>query len=381
MTKRILFYLNSFLTIMIFVVLIYIPFTIGFIEEDIEISNIEKRTLSKFPSAPKNSNDIKQYPEQFDAYYADHFGLRDWLLGVYKSFKYSLGDSPSEDVTIGKDGWLFLGSVKKAYTRYSDPMGDVRNANLYSIQDLAAVANYLTHLKSWLNKQGIEYLLIIAPNKHTIYFEYLPDYIQKINPHSATDQLVDYLQQHTNISVIDLRNTLTQEKDKHILYYKTGTHWNNYAANIAQYEIIREIEKLFPQQIQAEKFQLKNATNKGGDLASYMGFHTFSESSPQPVFEQHCTPQKQPAEARETETHTFICNDKTLNAVIFRDSFFSALQPFFARKFKHSTYLWEKSNFPALVKYIQQENPDIVIEEWVERDLPYVPRPFDSPRQ
>lgn len=73
------------------------------------------------------------------------------------------------------------------------------------------------------------------------------------------------------------------------------------------------------------------------------------------------------------ETHTMVCNTQELNAVIFRDSFFVALKPYFSRQFYRSTYIWEKINSKSLIKYIEQEAPDIVIEEVVERSLPYTP--------
>jgi hypothetical protein len=68
-----------------------------------------------------------------------------------------------------------------------------------------------------------------------------------------------------------------------------------------------------------------------------------------------------------------VCDTQKLNAVIFRDSFFSALQPYFSRYFNRSTYIWEAMNYTSLVKYVEQEQPDIVIDEMIERGYPYVP--------
>jgi len=43
------------------------------------------------------------------------------------------------------------------------------------------------------------------------------------------------------------------------------------------------------------------------------------------------------------------------------------------RRFRYSTYIWEKLSFKKLKKYITKRKPNIVIEEWVERSFPYVP--------
>jgi hypothetical protein len=368
--KKSILFIISF----IFCLAIFIPFYIGIFEIDKEISKVEKRKLSQIPKMPKTITEVKIFPKLFDTYYSDHFGLRDWFTKYYKVVKYSLGDSPSEDVTIGKNGWLFLGSMKKGYNKFRDPIGDFRNVNLYSQKALKEFAKYMTGLKSWLNDRGIEYIFVIAPNKHTVYFDELPDYISKVNEYSATDQLIGYLKQYTDVPVIDLRSKLINEKDKYQLYYKTDTHWNHYAANIAQYEIMLEIEKLFPKQIQPEMIDLKDGVRDGGDLANFMGVHIFKELNPQPIFEQTCTPKKYVHDKKGHPKYTMICEDQKLNAIIFRDSFFSALQPYFSRKFKRSTYIWEKLNYSSLIKYIKLEKPNIIIEEWVERSLPYVPK-------
>jgi alginate O-acetyltransferase complex protein AlgJ len=309
----------------------------------------------------------------FDKYYSDHFGLRELFNEYYKLIKFKLGDSPSNDVTIGKDGWLFLGSIKKGYKKYGDPMGDARNVNLYSESDLKKFGTYMVALQKWLKDKGIEYVLVIAPNKHTIYFDKLPDYISKVNPYSSTDQLVDYLKSHTNVPVVDLRKVLIEKKNENQLYYKTDTHWNHYGANIAQYEIMLQIEKLFPGLISPEMVLLKQEVGGGGDLSSFMGVTDFTELQSQPIFHNTCNPVKYPKDAKPTDVHSFFCDDQKLSAVIFRDSFFSALQPYFSRKFKRSTYISKMIDYSLLEKYVSSENPDIVIEEWVERKLPYVP--------
>lgn len=365
--------LNSYFISLLFCLIIYIPFFIGVFKVDKEISQIEKRTLSKPPELPVNIKDIEKFPTLFNRYYSDHFGLRDILTHYYKVFKYSIGDSPSEHVTIGKNGWLFLGSIKNGYTSYSDPIGDARNVNLYSQQELKKFALYINRISDWLAEKGIKYIFVIAPNKHTIYFDQLPDYISKVNERSAQDQLIDYLKKHSPVTFIDLREPLINAKQKHQLYYKTDTHWNAYGANIAQYEIMLEIEKMFPGKIQPKLQNFEDSILSRGDLANYIGIDSFAPD-PQPIFTNTCQIRQQPLNIIGKMSHTLICDTQKLNAIIFGDSFFGALQPHFSRKFNRSTYIWGKLNYSALVKYIALEKPDIIIEEWLERELPYVPK-------
>jgi len=60
-------------------------------------------------------------------------------------------------------------------------------------------------------------------------------------------------------------------------------------------------------------------------------------------------------------------SDATLpRAVIFRDSFASALIPFLSEHFSRTVYLWQNNFDPDIVT---QEHPDVVIQEWVGRHL------------
>ena len=70
---------------------------------------------------------------------------------------------------------------------------------------------------------------------------------------------------------------------------------------------------------------------------------------------------------------TNVNHTQQLNAVILRDSFFVALEPYFNRKFKSSTQITAQSSQAVLMGVIRERKPDIIIEELSERILPYVP--------
>ena len=58
-----------------------------------------------------------------------------------------------------------------------------------------------------------------------------------------------------------------------------------------------------------------------------------------------------------------------MNAIIFRDSF--GIKPYISRQFNRSTYIWGRVDYSLLTEFIEKEKPDIVIEEVIERALPY----------
>ena len=375
MKKCTLYKLEKIIIIFIFLLSIYLPFIGSFFQKDETRSSVENRNFAKLPSFPQSLTSIGHYPERFNAYYSDNFGFRDILTQAYfKITDKHVSKTPFDDVTFGKNDWLFLGSIKPGYDRYDDPIGDAINRNLFTQKELVNFAQSIMKINSWLKDRGIEYLYIIAPNKHTIYFEYLPEYISKIGLESSTDQLVNYLLEHTDVNVLDLRQPLIEEKKKHQVYFKTDTHWNHYGANVAQYEILKKISNFFPNHISPSLLRENqfNITHmNGGDLAGLAKLQNIVEVSPQPIFEGGCIPKNEnPAHVGE-KTHTIVCETKTLNALIFRDSFFWALKPYISREFKRSTYIWGRLDYLLLTEYINKENPDIVIEEVVERSLPY----------
>lgn len=356
---------------------IFTPLITAIIQDDLKASSLEKRNLATLPDWPTKIEEWENLPSQFTQYYSDHFGLRELFNKVYFKLLRKLGSSSSlDDVTIGKDGWMFLGSIKKGYNNYDDPIGDAIHTNLYSLSELEKFAESISSTHTWLKSRGIKYLYVIAPNKHTIYFENLPEYLSKINPKSATDQLVEYLAEHTEVDVLDLREPLIEAKAQKQLYYKSDTHWNYYGANIAQFEIMKRLQKSFPNQINPELLpysQFENAQPRKGDLAIMAKQEEFADVGSVPKFVGECA-QLQMNHYLSTDPLSVSCDEKSLSVLIFRDSFFEHLKPYIARQFKRSIYLFEKLNETSLKKYVTKENPDVVIDEVVERVLPYIPQ-------
>ena len=376
MRKRKIYKADKIILILVFGLAIYIPFLVGVIQQDKASSGVEKRNLAILPAFPQSIEELKKYPTEFNLYYSDHFGLRERLTRRYFKLLSSLGSQSSvEHVTTGKDDWLFLGSIKPGYTGYGDPMGDAINVNLFSQIELEQFASSITAIKNWLNDRGIEYIYVIAPNKHTIYFDKLPDHISKQNDFSATDQLVNYLRTNTDVSVIDLRSALLEEKNNQQVYHKSDTHWNHYGANVAQFKIMDKINEIFPGKISPvfltpEQFKISEKTN--GDLAKLTHMEEFKEDAPYPIFKDSCTPIQEKT-SKESNSYITSCDDKELNTVVFGDSFFLTLKPYFSRNFNRFVYVPEKINHKSLSNFIEKNKPDIVIDEIVERELPYIP--------
>src|SRR6185436_2076785 len=61
----------------------------------------------KLAGPPDWNAPLKQIPRQIDAWFDDHFGLRNSLVSLHGAVGYALGASSSKDVVVGRKGWLF----------------------------------------------------------------------------------------------------------------------------------------------------------------------------------------------------------------------------------------------------------------------------------
>jgi hypothetical protein len=362
-------YLNHLLTLVIFSGVIYTPLITAIIMTDLEQSEIEQRALTKRPHW-KRRIDLNSYCREFDKYYADHFGFREKLVYWHNYAKYWLGDSAVKSVIIGKKGWLFYAS-----TTDGDPIGDYRGLTALSQDKLATFIKRLEFKSDLMKKLGIEYIFVIAPNKETIYGEFLPDYLTKIGKITIYDQLVEQVNK-SKVTLIDLRPALFKNKPNQQLYYQSDTHWNYFGANIAQYEIAKVIADKFPGKIMPQMTEQFNAEPMIGDLAKMLGLKKFF---PEKILFPRLTDcfgniNLQPQAGHENSS---VCHKSKLKVLFFGDSFGKGILPYFSKYFEQVNYVGIHPQLSDINKYIESTKPDLIIEERAERYLQYI-SPIDE---
>ncbi|MFZ3044430.1 MAG: hypothetical protein WA151_00830 [Desulfatirhabdiaceae bacterium] len=359
---------NLFL-VLIFAGACYLPLVKTIVSPTAAISETEKRKLADVPDLEPNTESIKSFSDRFETYFKDHFGFRDQFvfLNSYVSVKW-LGVSPLSSVILGKDGWLFW---NKNYLSY-----DFRGAKPMTPVELEQWKNSFEDKQEWMASQGIAYIAGIAPEKQTIYPEFLPDHLQKHKGVSRLTQLENYLQQNSSIRLINWTTPLIAEKKKHQIYYKTDTHWN-FRGGLAAYQAMMPyISVLFPGMMAkpGSFFQERIIVDhEGGDMAVSMGLQkVFREDQPivQPRF--LCGKRWEydlPLAVR--GSYAMGCRTEQLKAVVFRDSYFNFILPFLSEHFGEIIYIWDQYNHELASQLIKKIKPDMVIEEILERFLVY----------
>jgi len=239
---------------------------------------------------------------------------------------------------------------------------------------------------------GNKIFFVVAPDKQTVYREFMPDKYSRLHDPSPAQQLVDYLATHSNINVLPLLDPLVKAKESggERLYFRHDTHWNTMGAYVGYQEIIERLHEWFPDLKPKERseFQVVMNYNKG-DLARMIGMPDYSAGNeptliPLVAIKTSSTPLKVegadlPARWNFTTQAPDISN-KT-KAVMIHDSYTWLLSPFLSADLSRITYLFrfedDEKFEKILAKVVQAEKPDVFIEERVERYL-LVPPPDEK---
>jgi hypothetical protein len=136
--------------------------------------------------------------------------------------------------------------------------------------------------RDWLAAHGIPYIFVIPPNKQTIYPEHMPENFLQARGRTRLDQLMAFMQAHSDVTILDLRQPLIEAKSQDPLYYLTDTHWNSLGALIGYGEIMRAVGQALGRDVGSvrtlEDYTVARQRRQGGDLAAMLGLSDqFSE--------------------------------------------------------------------------------------------------------
>jgi len=279
------------------------------------------------------------------------------LIGLGNSLKIKyLGVHQINDVVIGQQGWL--------YVDQNNSMKDFMGLAPYSDEALLNFRNVLEYRKNLLARAGVPMLLVVAPNKETIYPEYLPKAIKRVNNQTRLDQFVSYFNTNTDIPILDLRETLRRARTEYPVYYMTDSHWNTLGAFIASSAIMSEFKTRFPNlplhTLSDYKITI-NTIPSGSDLPALLFMKGMFQE--QNVVLEPINPKISPFR-------------RIPYAVVYHDSFYQDIEPWLTPYFGKVNDFWVTQGDPSFDgAFITREQPTIVIYLMVER---FVDKFFNS---
>ncbi|MEN8200524.1 MAG: hypothetical protein ABFR63_10685 [Thermodesulfobacteriota bacterium] len=366
--------------ISIFLLAVTTPLLGWLLGKDLFYSEAEKRELISFPEIGQYQS-ITGFSRAFDDYYQDHFGMREWFIHRYqREVDKRFGATGFADVVEGGDGWFFYAG--------DGLLEDLRGELHFSDKQRQLFWNRMEEREEWLGARGVAYIFLVAPDKQSIYPEYLPLSLRQTMGESRLDQLLAAKPQGKSQTLLDIRSRLQREKGEHVLYDRSDTHWNLRGSSYAYRAIVERTQTLFPAFISRPDFHFAPRLSylPGGDLAQMIGrSKEIAEGRPvlmttafsgveKPLPEEIADLVTLPAlQAQYSENQR-----GQLRVLVLHDSFFNQLRPFVSETYASVLYLWKYADRKTLGFFTEKRmtdlieiyEPDLVIEETVERRLP-----------
>jgi alginate O-acetyltransferase complex protein AlgJ len=299
------------------------------------------------------------------------------LIRLFETFRLRAGDHVFNIGVVGHGGWLFLMDQQSA-TEYQ------RSAPL-NRKTLASLQIDLDQLNSELSSQGKTLLVVICPDKSTIYPQFVPGEIQPFDQPTRLDQFTSYMRSHGQARVLDLRPALTAGAASDDVYYKTDTHWNDLGAYYGYLEILRALSSDYPalsaRLALAATYVPTQRIQETTDLPRIMGLYPFQETGASRAVDV-----LEPIQTIPVKTENGLVVRLSTNPnldlpklLILHDSFYDSLAQYIEPSFSQVTAVPYGSGAEALFsEWIKAEAPDVVIIERAERTLELLPRYLEN---
>jgi hypothetical protein len=329
---------------------------------------VEKRSRNIFPDL-RTAHPMQQLRNilALRGYFNDRFGLRAPLIELnarlrVETFRVRVADR----VVIGEAPWLFLknGAENNPVTMPAHPFSD---------SELKAWQGLFEQRRDRLHEQGIPYLVLIAPNKASVYAEYLPDIFRGVDQGGRFRQLKQWMAIHSDVPIIDLHAVMEAHKDKARLYYPADTHWNARGAFWTSRRLHRAmgIADSLPG---LDTYIVQVEEKRADDLVNLLGLPGSRASQKFNLVpaggvnwvQSACTWDTRKYAVAQHKPFATEVPGKTLRVLVYRDSFATGLQPFISEFAGRAVFVWSYVHDPAIA---EAEQPDWVIDAFIERRL------------
>lgn len=315
-----------------------------------------------------------------------NFGLRKVLLRweCFLDVVLLQSSTPFDPVLAGNDDWLYLSQENPKL----NVIQDYRVVHPLCPEQLDTWRTVFQRRNAWLAQRGIRYLVVVAPNKASIYPEHIPSRFNTVRRRSKTDQMIDALRAG-GLDVLDLRPALIEAKTRRLCYYRTDSHWNPFGAFYGYRAIAEHLRPAFPQikTLDEDMFDIHEEPGLLGGLSYMIALGDYYNEN-NLIFTPKSPRLAMAVEGQQEMPNHFqplavfeIPDPGKPRAIIIRDSFAHEMIPFLSEHFSRAVYSWPFPTDAVKVRpfgkdLIEREKPDIVIDEFVERYFTQPPPPL-----
>ena len=195
--------------------------------------------------------------------FSDHLAFRRSVNYAVLHANLLLGESPHPLVVPGTDGWLFYVTGTEDFRTgvivEPDSLRDLYEAQQATADTLAAA--------------GVDYRVLIVPDKSTVYFQYLPLNRRLGEEMTMMDQMVKAPGAKYSFRFTDVRGALIYASQEGLQqYYRTDANWNSNGAWSAYQVLIDSLLKDHPSIRRLTREDLEQSIETySGDLADMIG--------------------------------------------------------------------------------------------------------------
>lgn len=352
-------------------------------------STTENRTLAESPQIFNEEGSFNLgILEDIGSYFEDHFAYRNSLVDADAHLYATLfGESATDQVVLGKDGWLFYAGSIKNY----------QNADAYTERQANNIAHNLALLQAYCSAQGSQFIFTVAPNKATLYSEFMSD-LYPMRANNSMDKLAGYLEKY-GVNYLNLFEKLEADKasSEDPLYFSGDSHWNDKTAagvadTLAQMAGVTTLgltdadftatdnyagdlaKMLYPLSAGSETNYyvtgINDASGQGGQFRSGSAWsYIEGESTEDSTIVTSSVAGLADSAASDLASSADVGTNAANTLVMYRDSFANNLVPFMATQYSSAT-------FSKLVPYnalvVAENHPSVVVVERAERHVDYL---------
>jgi hypothetical protein len=297
--------------------------------------------------------------------FQDHLYKKDLLIENANLLRMKIGDKVFPNVLLGKDGWMhYTGDGELNYFQ-----------NIAKMENEDDLVEKLKNLNQYLKAQGITLLIVIAPDKSTIYPDKLPEQIKPLYTQSWLDSLILYSEDNNMPVIVDLRPALITARQDQDVFYKTDTHWNGYGAFAAYKMIINVLKSSHPElkPYEISDLNLKLVIKPDiHDTPKMLGIGTIEEPTLFLAPKKPFVKTLHPTEYYGYNQFSSIQHSEMPTLLAFHDSQGAHyLNDYLSMNFRESYFI----HYLSMPQYLTEDSielfkPNIIIIEMVERALP-----------
>lgn len=311
----------------------------------------ENKVLSEFPKLSEKGKLNVDFLSDLGEYFIEHFAFRPQMVSANAVIYGKLfGTSVTDQVLIGKNNWMY----------YTETLNDYTGQHLMTERALKNVVHNLTLMQEYAESRGSEFLLVIAPNKNSLYDENMPYYYRKRTGKNNYERLAPFLDS-AGIHYTDLF-TAFRESDE-VLYLERDSHWANKGAVLA-YNQIMENTDLDYETYEHIPYEVRK--DHMGDLTEML-YPKNSEPDENEYYQKEWL-HSYNNEVKDNMDDWIETSSPKSDAclLMYRDSFGESMLPFLAEEFGNAY-------FSRLVPYnllnVDEYRPDYTVIERTERRL------------